>query len=52
MEWLAMDEQDQWLTLYLILVFVAFIPGLALLAALSVQKEQRIRAMARAACRR
>jgi hypothetical protein len=33
MERLAMDEQDQWLTLYIILVFAAFIPGLALLAA-------------------
>jgi type II secretory pathway pseudopilin PulG len=30
-----MDEQDQWLTLYIILFFVAFISGLALLAARS-----------------
>ena len=30
-----MDEQDQWLTLYIILFFVAFISGLALFAARS-----------------
>jgi hypothetical protein len=40
MEWLAMDEQDQWLTLCIILFFVAFISGLALLAARSQRRRQ------------
>jgi hypothetical protein len=39
MEWLAMDESE-WLTLYIILFFVAFISGLALLAARSRRRRQ------------
>jgi hypothetical protein len=39
MEWLAIDEDD-WLTLYIFLFFVAFISGLALLAARSQRRRQ------------
>jgi hypothetical protein len=41
MEWLAMDE-DEWLTLYIFLFFVAFISGLALLGARSQGRRQNV----------
>jgi formate hydrogenlyase subunit 3/multisubunit Na+/H+ antiporter MnhD subunit len=42
MEWLAMYE-DEWLTLYIILIFVAFISGLFLGALFSPARERKAR---------